>query len=570
MKNINYLARLTFFCSLVLFSACESMELDLADNPNLLSPSQASPDFFLNAIQVDFANRIVEPFGRTGAELTRIDYMSGRDYANAYSPASGNGRWTGSYQGMMMDIRTMNGLAEEAGLTHHVGMGQVFEAYALITLVDFYGDVPYTEAFLGADNLNPSVDGGASIYASAIALLDAAIVNFESEALADPELDYYYGGDWDKWIKAANSIKMKAYMASRLVDGTALGKFDAIVASGNYIASTADDFQFRWGTNEIQPDTRHPRYSGSYTATGGNDYMSNSLMAYMTGKDDNAYSAPWNFDPRTLFYFYRQVSATPGIFGAPANEEVLECGLQVAPAHYEGYTFCGVAKGWWGRDHGNNNGIPPDGFTRALAGAYPAGGVVDDLSYQSKKNGAGDGGNGITPIMLASWTNFMIAESQMLAGNIAGAKASVFAGVSTSMDKVTNFTTTSDRFNWIFGTADGGPALALLTDYIDWFNLDLEADWDAGTTAEKWDILANQYFVALYGNGIDAYNFYRRTGLPTTLQPNLEPDPGKFIRSMYYPADFANNNSSITQKANVDTQVFWDNNPASPAFPSAN
>lgn len=79
MKNIKYLTRLTLFCTIVLFSACESMELELTENPNLLSPSQASPDFFLNAIQADFAAQIVEPFGRTGAELTRIDQMSGRD-----------------------------------------------------------------------------------------------------------------------------------------------------------------------------------------------------------------------------------------------------------------------------------------------------------------------------------------------------------------------------------------------------------------------------------------------------------------------------------------------------------
>ena len=29
-------------------------------------------------------------------------------------------------------------------------------------------------------------------------------------------------------------------------------------------------------------------------------------------------------------------------------------------------------------------------------------------------------------------------------------------------------------------------------------------------------------------------------------------------------------NPNVTQKANVDGQVFWDNNPSSPGFPSAN
>ena len=53
--------------------------------------------------------------------------------------------------------------------------------------------------------------------------------------------------------------------------------------------------------------------------------------------------------------------------------------------------------------------------------------------------------------------------------------------------------------------------------------------------------------------------FYRRTGYPNNLQPNLEPNPGAFIRSMWYPANFVNTNSSVNQKADVTQKVFWDN-----------
>lgn len=570
MKKINYLIKLMFVFGAIFLSSCETTELDLTENPNALSPSQANPDFFLNGIQIDFVKEIVEPFGRTGAETTRIDYMSGRDYANAYSPTGFDREWRYAYQKIMQDIKVMNSLSEESGLNHHVGMGQVLQAYTLLTLVDFFGDIPYTESLLGNENLNPASDSGASVYAAAIELLDAAIANFSTDAIAEPQYDFFYNKDWDKWIKVANTIKMKAYIATRLVDASAIGNFNAIVTSGNYISETADDFQFSWGTNEIQPDTRHPRYDGSYTSTGGNDYMSNSLMDYMTGKDPAAYSNPVNFDIRSLFYFYRQVSATPGIGGAPADEETLECGLYTAPLHYTDYTYCGVAKGWWGRDHGNDNGIPPDGFLRAIAGVYPAGGNLDDLSYDSKLNGDGNGGAGITPIMLASWTKFMIAETQMISGATASAKTTMFEGINMSIDKVVNFAPVNDRFNWLFGTADGGPALALADDYIEWFNLDLEADWDAGDDEDKMNILAMQYFVASYGNGIDAYNFYRRTGYPTTLQPNIEPNPGGFIRSFFYPANFANTNVNAMQKDGVGVQVFWDTNPASPGFPSAN
>tara|TARA_R110002073_G_scaffold78938_2_gene189952 strand:- start:11220 stop:12929 length:1710 start_codon:yes stop_codon:yes gene_type:complete len=569
MKKINNLIKLVLFCGVVLLSSCESTNVDITKNPNALTPDQANPDFFLNSVQVNFAF-FVEGFGRTGSQMTRIDYMSGRDYTNAFSPTSFDGRWSSAYRGMLLDLKTMNVLAEESGLTHHIAMGQVMQSYILMTLVDFFGDIPYTEALLGGENLNPASDSGESVYAAAIALLDSAITNFNDTALADPELDFFYDGDWDKWIKAANTLKMKAYMATRLVDGSAIASFNSIVTSGNYIASTDDDFQFSWGKNVLQPDTRHPAYSASYTTTGGARYMSNSLMDYMTGTDPDAYSSPSRFDIRTLFYFYRQVSQTPGIGGEPADEEVLECGLINPPPHYAGYTYCGVPKGWWGRDHGNDNGIPPDGFLRTLNGVYPAGGTLDDLSYDPQVNGDGNGGAGITPIMLASWTKFMIAETLMVAGDIPTAKTTMFEGINMSIDKVINFSPKTDRYNWIFGTADGGPALALESDYIDWFNADLSAEWDAGSTSDKWDILSMQYFVAMFGNGADAYNFYRRTGYPTTLQPNIEPTPGGFIRSFFYPANYTNTNSNATQKSGVDIQVFWDTNPASPGFPVAN
>lgn len=82
----------------------------------------------------------------------------------------------------------------------------------------------------------------------------------------------------------------------------------------------------------------------------------------------------------------------------------------------------------------------------------------------------------------------MVAETQMLAGNVVGAKTTVFEGIIMSIDKVINFAPSTDRFDWIFGTATGGPAIALESDYIDWFNLGLSDDWDAATTAGKWDI----------------------------------------------------------------------------------
>ena len=541
MKNIFKLIKILSFVGAIFLSSCETTELDLTENPNALTPSQANPDFFLNSIQEDFA-RFVESFGRVGAEVTRIDYMFGRDYQNAYSPASFDGEWQSAYQGMMEDINKMDDLAIDAGFTKHIGMGQVFKAYILMTLVDFFGDVPYSEALQGSENLNPAADSGESIYNEVFILLDQAIANFENDAAPNPSIDFYYNKNWSKWVKAANTLKMKALITTRLVDQGATSQFMNIVNSGEYIASNSDDFQFSWGTNEVQPDTRHPRYSASYTATGGGDYMSVSFMSTLLNTSD----------PRRFYYFYRQNEFTPG-FGAPPNQETLDCSLEVPPLHYEGFPFCGLQEGYWGRDHGNTDGIPPDGFLRTLVGVYPAGGAFDDGSFKPLKNGGGNGGNGITPVMLASWTDFMIAEIKANAGDVPGAKEAMLSGLSKSVTKVTSFAVNPD---------DREPQ-----NIEDHYN-SISDSFDSAS--DKMEVIATQYFISLYGNGIDAYNFYRRTGYPTKLQPNLELNPGGFIRSFFYPANYANTNSNATQKDNVLGQVFWDTNPASPAFPIAN
>ena len=102
------------------------------------------------------------------------------------------------------------------------------------------------------------------------------------------------------------------------------------------------------------------------------------------------------------------------------------------------FTFCVLPNGYWGRDHGQNAGIPPDGFTRAVYGVYPSGGIFDDSSFEGLSVGDGGGGAGVTPILLASWVDFMQAEIAML-GNTADGLPFIQAGLAKSVAKVTSF-----------------------------------------------------------------------------------------------------------------------------------
>ncbi|MEN8116848.1 MAG: SusD/RagB family nutrient-binding outer membrane lipoprotein [Bacteroidota bacterium] len=563
MKNINRYLKTLALTVLVIFSSCDLFELNLTENPNYLTPSQADVDFFLNSIQEDFVRQIEgdadydandnwSSGGRTngdglslfGGELTRIYSLSNtasNQYSSTYQPSDSNDEWTNAYLGILADIRAMMPLAEENALTRHIGITQFIEAYVITAMVDFYGDVPYTEAAMGAENLNPAVDDGASIYDAALTLLDNAIANFESDATVSPAIDLFYDNDYDLWIKAANTLKMRLYFQRRLVDPGAVSSIEAIINSGNYISSTDDDFQYEWpATSPTGPDTRHPRYGLNYTPTGANDYMSNWLMNQMMVTTD----------PRIRYYFYRQTNVVPGAEIDP-DEQLLQCSLQEAPMHYSqgGFTFCFLNSGYWGRDHGDTDGIPPDGLLRTTFGVYPAGGKFDDDSFTPISSGVGGSGNGITPILTAAWIDFMRAELALDAGNAAEAKTFMLEGLTKSITKVQSFAALDAGADHSFE-----PTETDVTDFIDFIG----TAFDGADTEGKWDILGEQLFVTVFGNGIESYNFYRRTGYPRTLQPNLDPNPGTFIRSLFYPSNAVNTNSNMTQKSDHTQPVFWD------------
>merc|ERR1712146_172500 len=206
---------------------------------------------------------------------------------------------------------------------------------------------------------------------------------------------------------------------------------------------------------------------------------------------------------------------------------------------------------------GNDEGTPPDNFTRTAVGVYPAGGLFDDSRFEGVGLGLGGGGAGIEPIILASYVDFWIGEMATTDTDKAEALRS---GLEKSIAKVQTF-----------GSLDGSADLSMapteeeVADYID----DTVADFLAASGDDQENIFAEQYFTTLFGGATEAYNYYRKTGYPTTLLPNWEPDPGAFPRSFLLPQNEVLNNPNLTQKDNLEGQVFWDTNPASPAFPPA-
>ena len=72
-------------------------------------------------------------------------------------------------------------------------------------------------------------------------------------------------------------------------------------------------------------------------------------------------------------------------------------------------------------------------------------------------------------------------------------------------------------------------------------------------------LLVQEYFLALFGNGVEAYNTFRRTDKPSDLQPLLKTANNDMIQSFFYPRTEVDNNNQLNQKSDHLQKVFWDN-----------
>ena len=551
MKNIfKYL----FAFSLIFFMSCEITDLDKQVDPNVPSPDNLDVDLTLNSIEINFANFFGQATEPT-AEAVRLEYMFDRYEVNFNSSnANLQNAWSLAYATILEDVEALLVPAQENELYIHSGIARTIRAYVLLTLVDLFGDVPYAEANLGGENLFPGLSEGSEVYSAALAELDLALADFNNveDGTAEPTTELFYDSDVSNWIKLVNTLKFKANLNLRLTNESgASSTINSIISSGDIITESSENFVFNF--NSSSEIGQHPYYVEEYVAATVSDYVSNYLMWTMAVEKDVD-------DPRLRYYAYRQVNEFPSDPATLDNE--IDCWNDPRPDSYapidaispEPLPFCslfGRGDGYWGRDHAENDGIPPDNTKRTTFGVYPVGGKFDDSQATSITDTDGLQGAGVWPIMNASYVYFMRAEAALYLGTGEDPRAMLEEGVRTSIEYVMSFLADPSQF-------DNVPTEEQVERYI---NTVLSLYDAAGSDEERMDVIAKEYWIALFGNGIEAYNLYRRTGQPDNLQPTLL-GTGNFPRSFLYPNNSVNSNPSISQKNDLTTQVFWDNNPA--------
>src|SRR5690606_17433405 len=86
-----------------------------------------------------------------------------------------NGIWGATYDDLINYQYIEDQSAEDPGLAYFNAVAKTMKAFDYAMLIDVYGDVPYTEALKGAENVTPTYDSQIAIYQDLVAQLNLAI-----------------------------------------------------------------------------------------------------------------------------------------------------------------------------------------------------------------------------------------------------------------------------------------------------------------------------------------------------------------------------------------------------------
>lgn len=172
---------------------------------------------------------------------------------------------------------------------------EILSVYTWKTLVDTYGNVPYTQA-LDFSKPQPAYDDAKTIYASLFTRLDAALAALNS-AGGLGNADIIYGGNIASWRKFGNSLKLRMALTIADDDPTK-AKAAAEQAAPNVFTSIDDNAKFAF--LEAQPNT-NPLYE-DLVVSGREDFVGASTFIDVLNTLN---------DPRVGLYFKPQ---SPGIY----------------------------------------------------------------------------------------------------------------------------------------------------------------------------------------------------------------------------------------------------------------
>ena len=231
MKNLIYI-----FTALLIMVSCDSDETYEGLNKDPNNPTTVTADALFTSATVSLFKQLESTsvnsniFRMVSQYWTETQYVdeANFDLQNRNIPQN---FWSTLYTSVLYDLKNAKELTTDAKQKAQI---EVIEVYTWQLLVDTFGDIPYSEALQGQGDATPAYDDGNTIYTDLIARIDTAITGLGGAGTGFVQPDVIYSGDIAKWIKFANSLKLK--LAVHVGNSPA-----ANAAAGGAFTSNADN-----------------------------------------------------------------------------------------------------------------------------------------------------------------------------------------------------------------------------------------------------------------------------------------------------------------------------------------
>ncbi len=240
------------YTSLMLFviglASCDKY-LDVNEDPN--NPVSVTPDLVLPTAQFYTANII-----QNGRRANCVGNMMMYNWSQSdgfswytdefkYNVTSSFYQriFNDSYSSALKQYQILDKLEGEK-YDNYRAIAKIMKAYHFQLLVDFYGDVPYSEALMRSDEATPKYDDAQTIYEDLIISLDTAITlinSATSTTMVPGEDDIIFSGNMTNWKKFANTVKLRILVRQSSMsgrDGYLQAEFAKIASEGSgYVTS---------------------------------------------------------------------------------------------------------------------------------------------------------------------------------------------------------------------------------------------------------------------------------------------------------------------------------------------
>jgi len=239
MKKIVFISLL--FSMILINVQCTKDFDEINKDPN--NPAEVNTMVLLTNAQKSLMDDMQDEWfsGRQG--LLWAQYWSQRTYTSedkyAIRQSTNNTYWRLIYT----DISDLNEIikickdpqrnvvaAKWGNLNNQIAAATILKFWALQTMTDLYGDIPYEQAFDIANYATPKYSNQKTIYKDMLVQLKSVVDAINTEELAFVGGDIIYGGDAAKWKKFGNSLRLRvALRLSKVTDAEVVALRDQTI-----------------------------------------------------------------------------------------------------------------------------------------------------------------------------------------------------------------------------------------------------------------------------------------------------------------------------------------------------